>query len=147
MADSEDDTGEDRRIAEGHVSRGAAPAGKRNAILRGLGPIISALAVPLFLSACVPPDPPKSTTLQSAAVPRYATYRCDGDGEITLENFRTSVHVVDTRGVDVELPASPPNQTTRYGEPGYALILERGTALWMVSGKRPVNCKQESDPA
>jgi len=76
-------------------------------------------------------------TPQSAAAP----------AQYTLENFRTSVHVVDTRGVDVELPASPPNQTARYGEPGYALILERGTALWMVSGKRPVNCKQESDPA
>ncbi|MGN6764838.1 MAG: hypothetical protein ACTHJY_06700 [Rhizobiaceae bacterium] len=147
MTDSEDNTGGDRRIAKGHAGRGTVSVDKRNAILRGLGPVISVLALPIFLSACVPPDPPKSLALQSAAVPRYATYRCDGDGEITLENFRTSVHVVDTRGVDVELPASPPNQTARYGQPGYALILERGTALWMVSGKRPINCKQESDPA
>jgi hypothetical protein len=147
MADSEDDTGVDRGTAKGHAGREARRDGKQTSILPGLGPVISVLAVPLFLSACVPPDPPQSATLQSVSTPRYATYRCDGDGEITLENFRTSVHVVDTRGVDVELPASPPNQTARYGEPGYALILERGTALWMVSGKRPVNCKRESDPA
>jgi len=83
----------------------------------------------------------------AAPSPRYSTYRCEEEGEITLENFRTSVHVVDTRGLDVELPAAPPDQTTRYGQPGYALILEKGTALWMVSGKRPVNCKREADPA
>jgi len=83
----------------------------------------------------------------AAPSPRYATYRCDEEGEITLENFRTSVHVVDSQGTDVELPAAPPDQTTRYGQPGYALIIEKGTALWMVSGKRPVNCKRESDPA
>ncbi|MBN9076416.1 MAG: hypothetical protein BGN87_23795 [Rhizobiales bacterium 65-79] len=110
---------------------------------------IRALALPLFLSACVPPVPPAASTVPAAAVapPRYANYRCDEDGEITLEDFRTSMHVIDTRGIDVELPAAPPNQTTRYGQPGYALVLEKGTALWMVTGKRPVNCKLEKDPA
>jgi hypothetical protein len=108
---------------------------------------LRAAVVPLFLAACVPPAPPAGAIAAAAPVPRYSTYRCDGDGEITLENFRTSVHVVDVRGIDVELPAAPPDQTTRYGQPGYALILEKGTALWMVTGKRPVNCKRESDPA
>jgi len=129
MADSEDETGEDTHAAKQRVARRAA-----------LG-ALAALAVPFFLSACVPPAPPDNGAL-AVAIPRYATYRCDGDGEITLENFRTSVHVVDTRGVDVELPAAPPNQTARYGQPGYALVLEKGTALWMVSGKRPVNCSR-----
>jgi hypothetical protein len=147
MADSEDDIGEGWRIARPYPTHPPGIAGNRGALITAMKLVLPALAVPLFLSACVPPDPPQSATLQSTSTPRYATYRCDGDGEITLENFRTSVHVVDTRGVDVELPASPPNQTARYGEPGYALILERGTALWMVSGKRPVNCKRESDPA
>jgi hypothetical protein len=133
MAYSEDGAGDDRQVARRYIVRCAAAA-------------LSALAMSLFLSACVPPDPPQSAAA-AGTVPRYATYRCDGNGEITLENFRTSVHVVDTRGVDVELPAAPANQTARYGQPGYALILERGTALWMVSGKRPVNCKRESDPA
>jgi hypothetical protein len=106
-----------------------------------------ALAIPLLLSACVPPDPPAPKAAVPAPVPRYASYRCDGGGEITLEDFRTSVHVVDAGGTDVELPAAPPDQTTRYGQPGYALILEKDTALWMVGGKRPVNCKRENDPA
>jgi CRISPR/Cas system-associated exonuclease Cas4 (RecB family) len=107
---------------------------------------MSALAALLFLPACVPPGPENDNAMVQS-MPRYATYRCDGDSEITLENFRTSVHVVDTRGVDIELPAAPPNQTSRYGEPGYALILEKSNALWMVSGKHPVNCKREGGPA
>jgi hypothetical protein len=147
MADSEDDTGEGWRIARPHPPRLAGSGGNRSAFIRAVKLVLPALAVPLFLSACVPPDSPKSAIAQSTAVPRYAAYRCDGDGVITLENFRTSVHVVDTRGVDVELPASPPNQTARYGQPGYALVLEKGTALWMVSGQRPVNCRRERRPA
>jgi hypothetical protein len=147
MAKREDDAGEDRRTAKSYPLRPPSIVGSRNAFMPALKLALPVLAVSLFLSACVPPGPPKSAMLQSTTAPRYATYRCDGEGEITLENFRTSVHVVDTRGVDVELPASPPNQTARYGQPGYALILERGTALWMVSGKHPVNCKQESNPA
>ena len=95
------------------------------------------------LSACVAPDAGSARverSSQASSSPRYASYRCDGDTEITVENFRSSVHVVDSRGVDVELPASPPAQTARYGQPGYALILEGRNALWMVSRKRPVNC-------
>jgi hypothetical protein len=111
-----------------------------------LRPALPAFAAALLLSACIPPDPPGASAAAVPA-PRYATYRCDGDSEITIEDFRTSVHVVDATGVDIELPAAPPDQTTRYGQPGYALILEKGTALWMMSGKRPANCRRESDPA
>lgn len=107
-----------------------------------LGKTVLALFPAIVCCACVAPQQTAGSTSTAGLVqPRYATYRCDGDGEITLENFRTSVHVVDSRGVDVELPAAPPNQTARYGQPGYALILEKGSALWMVSGKQPVNCK------
>ena len=147
MAKREDDPGGIRRTAKPYPPRRPSAVGTRNALIPALKLVLPALALPLFVSACVPADPPESAIARSATAPRYATYRCDGDGEITLENFRTSVHVIDTRGVDVELPASPPNQTARYGQPGYALILEKGSALWMVSGKHPVNCKQKGDPA
>ena len=145
MAEGEDDAGEDRQAAKPYSARQRAVVGNPSAFIAAMRLALPALAIPLFLSACVPADPPGIGA--TAPTPRYATYRCDGDGEITLENFRTSVHVVDTRGVDVELPASPPNQTARYGQPGYALVLEKGTALWMVSGKRPVNCRRERRPA
>jgi hypothetical protein len=141
MASAEDDAGDDR-----HEAVGAATCFRLMRI--PALPAVPLLAALLLLPACMPPDPPGGTiAASSTAPPRYATYRCDGDGEITLENFRTSVHVVDTRGIDVELPAAPPDQSTRYGQPGYALVLENGTALWMVTGKRPINCKREIDPA
>ena len=144
MIGTQDDAGAARQGArplpvDGFAAaRGASPTGLRGAL--------PAFAAALVLSACVPPDPPRASTAEAPA-PRYATYRCDGDSEITIEDFRTSVHVVDAGSVDVELPAAPPDQTTRYGQPGYALILEKGTALWMVTGKRPVNCRRGSGPA
>jgi hypothetical protein len=110
--------------------------------------VFAAAALPLLsLSACVAPSDTAGAGNSAPVNPRYASYRCDGDSEITIENFGTSLHVVDTRGVDVELPASPPAQSSRYGQPGYALLLERGTALWMVSGKPPVNCRREAGTA
>jgi hypothetical protein len=148
MAETENEAGDDRQRVEPLPRHGFAMAKGRQAFRAALWRAVPVLAAPLLLSACVPPDPPGgSVTAAMTPPPRYATYRCDADDEITLENFRTSVHVVDTRGADVELPAAPPNQTTRYGQPGYALVLEKGTALWMVSGKRPVNCRRESPPA
>jgi len=96
----------------------------------------------MLLSACVaaPTRTAPAGASSAALQPRYASFRCDGNSEINLEDFGTSVHVIDSRGVDVVLPASPPAQKSRYGEPGYALVLEGRKALWMVSGKRPVNC-------
>jgi hypothetical protein len=145
MAETGKDAGADRATAE-TPPRPAVAGGERSGPLAAFRSFAPAIVCLFFLPACVPPDPPEPAVAATAPT-RYASYRCDDEGEITLENFRTSVHVVDGRGVDVELPAAPPDQTARYGQPGYALILEKGTALWMVAGKRPVNCKRENDPA
>jgi hypothetical protein len=146
MAEAKHHAGKDQQVGGPSLSRRLTAIERRRTFSLAVRLTVPALAVPLLLPACVPPDPPGAGAAAVPA-PRYATYRCDGDGEIMLEDFRTSVHVVDAKDVDVELPAAPPDQTTRYGQPGYALILEKGTALWMVTGKRPVNCRRESDPA
>lgn len=106
-----------------------------------LGILLASLAS-ILLSACVaaPTQTAPTSATNAAPEPRYASFRCDGNSEINLEDFGTSVHIIDSRGVDVVLPASPPEQKSRYGQPGYALVLEGRKALWMVSGKRPVNC-------
>lgn len=72
--------------------------------------------------------------------PRQATYRCDGGQTLTVENRRSSVVLVDPQGETVTLPASPAAQQTRYGQTGYALVLEGRDALYMAGGKPPVNC-------
>lgn len=87
--------------------------------------------------------PPATETMQEDGVqPRFATYSCDGGTEMTVEAVQDKVHVVSPRGLDVELPASPPTQHSRYGAPPYALVIEGTEALWMVSGKEPITCNR-----
>lgn len=74
--------------------------------------------------------------------PRVAAYRCGAHGSLTIENFQTSVNVISSRGLAVELPASSPGSTSRYGEAPYALLLEGREALWMETGKEPITCRR-----
>ncbi|GHC74031.1 hypothetical protein [Limoniibacter endophyticus] len=103
-----------------------------------------ALGLAAMAAGCV--SDPRPTTgvggLASGPQPRYATYRCDGGQTLTIENFQSSVLVVKPDGSSVEIPASPPNQTVRYGETPYALVLEGRDALYMKSGDMPLNCKR-----
>lgn len=99
------------------------------------------LLMPL-ICGCVVNGQARSKTEETTSVPRLVTYRCDGDTQMTVENGRGKVHVLSPRGLDVELPASPPTQASRYGDAPYALVMERDEALWMVTGKMPLNCRR-----
>lgn len=104
---------------------------------------VSIAAVPataLLLAACVGGGPSAGGPTESQ--PRFATYRCGEAGTLTVENRATQVHVVSPRGVEVDLPASPPSQRTRYGGPMHALVLEGRNALWMANGKEPLDCRR-----
>lgn len=86
--------------------------------------------------------------------PRIATYQCGEDGEIRIVNTGASVQVseymvavdADTEETSepgeswFELVAAPPNQRSRYGAEGLALVLEGREALWMKSGSAPLTC-------
>ena len=74
--------------------------------------------------------------------PRQATYRCGDKGVLTVQNMRSSVTLVDPEGHNVTLPAAPASQQTRYGQTGYALVLEGNEALYMKGGKEPVTCSR-----
>lgn len=88
-------------------------------------------------------DQPAPVSMAAIDVqPRQATYRCDGNQTLTVENLRSSVVLVDPQGESVTLPASPAAQQTRYGQTGYALVLEGKDALYMKGGKPPVNCRR-----
>lgn len=99
-----------------------------------------ALAAVTALSGCI------SEGLESAgrpgSMPRLATYSCDGAGPLRVENLGRSVKLLTPRGLEVTLPASPPDSTTRYGEPPYALVLDGREALWFVTGKEPLTCRR-----
>lgn len=114
---------------------------KTNRLLRAL-----LLCAPAFLAAsCVPADKTTSANItagSSTTQPRLATYNCGEDGSLTVENFRTSVHLTEPDGTSVDLPASPPTQQSRFGEAPYALVLEGNEALLMKSGNEPLTCRR-----
>jgi hypothetical protein len=89
-----------------------------------------------------------------ATQPRVATYRCGVDGDIRIVNTGASVLVSEylvvleedseesgTPGESrFELVAAPPNQRSRYGAEGLALVIEGREALWMKAGSAPLTC-------
>jgi len=77
-----------------------------------------------------------------ASQPAHAVYNCGRRGQLTVDNFRTSVRLVDPEGDSVELPAAPATQQSRYGQTPYALVLDGNDALYMKSGKEPVDCRR-----
>ncbi len=90
--------------------------------------------------------------------PRVATYRCTEAGELRIINTGASVMVSEKTPPAVEegepvaeavptetryeLVAAPPNQRSRYGAEGLALVLEGREALWMKAGAAPRTCNR-----
>jgi membrane-bound inhibitor of C-type lysozyme len=115
---------------------------------REINRLLRALCVclpPLIAASCVADDTgTAANTVEdtTAAQPRQATYNCGEGGSLTIENFRTSVHLTEPDGTSVDLPASPPTQHSRYGEAPYALVLEGKEALLMKNGKEPLTCSR-----
>ena len=106
-----------------------------------------AFGLALLLSACVADDQQTQARQdmgQTAmmAQPRHATYDCGEDGTIMVENMRSSVRLVEPEGDSYDLPASPPTQTSRYGEGHVALVVEDREALWMKAGREPMSCRR-----
>lgn len=109
-------------------------------------PSASLAPLPKSTGTVAPPvldaSQPVPNSVLSESQPRQATYRCDGNATLTVENMRSSVLLVDPQGDSVTLPASPASQQTRYGQPGYALVLEGRDALYMKGGKPPLTCRR-----
>lgn len=102
------------------------------------------LAVLAMVAGCVSEaEQPRPELAVAEAQPRQARYDCGEDGVISLENNRTSVRLVEEASAEVyDLPASPPTQNSRYGEGGYALVVEGREALWMKGNNTPMTCRR-----
>lgn len=119
-------------------------AGLAGCVGEGDSPPSASLA-PVSTNAAAPAidaSQPVPASVLSESQPRQATYRCGGNATLTVENMRSSVLLVDPQGESVMLPASPVSQQTRYGQPGYALVLEGRDALYMKGGKPPLTCRR-----
>lgn len=103
--------------------------------------VVMALAAASMLAGCVSQG---GGAAGSAAVtqPARATYRCDTGESLVVENSGPAVRLTDPDGEQVDLPAAPPSQRSRYGRTPYALVLDGVEALYMKNGKTPLSCRR-----
>jgi hypothetical protein len=83
---------------------------------------------------------PTSFSEHDAAQPAIATYACADGDVLTIRNLGTSIRLIGPNGMEGELPASPVNQRSRYGEAHDAIVLDGREALVMKGGKPPLTC-------
>jgi hypothetical protein len=81
-----------------------------------------------------------ASTGDSTPQPPVANYACDNGGSITIRNVGTSIRLLGPNGVEEELPASPANQKSRYGEAHDAIVIDGREALVMKAGQTPLTC-------
>ncbi|MHA6642434.1 hypothetical protein [Mesorhizobium sp. A623] len=113
---------------------------------------LALLPLPLALSlatACVPQPAasPMTGSLAKASLSgeiaspsNTATYTCADGGMMRIQNLGTSLRLLGPDGIDEELPASPANQTSRYGQAHDAILIDGQEALIMKAGQRPLTC-------
>ncbi len=100
------------------------------------------------LAGCTAIEAPETPR---AGQPRLAGYACDDGSQLRIEGAGSMVRVSLLGARDaktgeeitpepVELPASPPGQSTRFGKDGYALVIEGREALYMKAGRVPLTC-------
>ncbi len=88
-------------------------------------------------------SPAISVTEDRSPQPRTATYNCAGGDRMTIENRGSSIRVMGEDGaIDEELPASPANQSSRFGAEHDAIVIDGREALVMKGGHTPITCRR-----
>lgn len=98
------------------------------------------LAAASGLAGCV--SQTDGNGVASVVQPAHATYRCDSGESLVVENSGGSVRLTDPDGEEVDLPAAPASQRSRYGRTPYALVLDGVEALYMKNGRTPLSCRR-----
>lgn len=97
-----------------------------------------------MLSGCVSEAETTGATVAASTLqPFHGRYDCGENGTISVEANGSFVRLVEEDDGDFyDLPASPPSQGSRFGEGGYALVVEDREALWMKGNSAPVSCQR-----
>lgn len=74
-----------------------------------------------------------------SAQPRTATYNCADGSMMTIRNLGASIRVMGP-DEEEELPASPANQRSRYGQGVDAIVLDGREALVVKGRHSPLTC-------
>jgi hypothetical protein len=114
-----------------------------NRRIRVSSALLALVLAALPLAGCVNGEAgPATVTTTGTVKPRLATYDCGGDRSISIENAGASVRITNTEGDSIELPASPPDQDSRYGADLFAIVIDGNEALFMKSGEPPISCRR-----
>jgi membrane-bound inhibitor of C-type lysozyme len=111
-------------------------------LLAGLAPLIAAAGCVADGKTAVVAPAEADGLAPETPQPRLATYRCDDNTSLMVENTVTAVKVTSADGETLDLPAAPPGQISRYGQTIYALVLEGEEALYMKGNKQPLSCRR-----
>jgi hypothetical protein len=96
-------------------------------------------ALLLLLAACQ--SAPSGIDPDSVSQPPKSTFRCTGGVALEVENLGSSVNVTSPSGASVSLPALAGSRS-RYSEGQTAMVFNGREALFMVTGKSPLECRR-----
>lgn len=103
-------------------------------------PRIASLATLAFLAACQ-----TSTSVLEAekfSLPAQSRYACGEGKELLVANNGASITLTRPDGSTVELPAADPALRSRFGAGNEAIVFDGRTALYMDTGKPPLDCRR-----
>ena len=102
-----------------------------------------ALLLPVMaLAACQSSASSSGIDPDSVTQPRNAQFRCDDGQVLQVESLGASVNVTKADGSILPLPALPAGSRSRYSEGQTALVFDGRSALFMETGKQPLECKR-----
>lgn len=95
----------------------------------------------LALTACQSTSP-SAYNAPEVAQPPISTFHCGGGQTLTVRNYGASVNVTTDDGKSTELPAVGNNSKSRFSLEQTAIVFDGPTALYMVTGKPPLDCRR-----
>ncbi len=95
----------------------------------------------LALTACQS-TAPSPYNAPEVAQPPISTFHCDGGQTLTVRNYGASVNVTTGDGKSSDLPAVGNNSKSRFSLEQTAIVFDGTTALYMVTGKPPLDCRR-----
>lgn len=75
-------------------------------------------------------------------LPAQSRYACSEGKEILIANNGASISLTRPDGSIVDLPAADPSLRSRFGAGNEAIVFDGRTALYMDTGKPPLDCRR-----
>ena len=93
-----------------------------------------------FVAACQSSTSALET--ENFALPAQSRYSCGSGKEILIANNGASITLTRPDGTTVDLPAADPSLRSRFGAGSEAIVFDGRTALYMDTGKPPLDCRR-----